>query len=54
MVSQHLQVLGDGGLGDPELLSDDGDDFSRSEAVFRQDLQDASPDRITEDVEGVA
>ncbi len=38
MVPQHLQMLGDGGLCDPELPPHDRDDLSRSVAILRQDL----------------
>jgi hypothetical protein len=46
-------VLGDGRLGDPELLLDDSPDFAGGLLTLGQQLEDAAPDRITENVEGV-
>lgn len=53
VVPQYTQVLRDGRLGNPELSSDSlGNDASRLRAVGKQ-LEDASPYRITEDVQCV-
>ncbi|AKF03537.1 hypothetical protein DB32_000686 [Sandaracinus amylolyticus] len=47
-------MLGDRGLRDPELAPDDRDDLTRGVlAVGRQELEDAPPHRVSQDVEGV-
>ena len=51
MVAQHFQMLGDGGLRDPELLPHDRDDLSRGVAILGEDLENAPADRIAEDVD---
>lgn len=46
-------MLGDGGLGNCELLSHERDYLSRSVSIPCEDLQDAPADRIAESLEGV-
>jgi hypothetical protein len=52
-VAQHLEVLGDRRLRDPELGSDHRDDLARRVLALGQELHDPAPDRIAEDVERV-
>jgi hypothetical protein len=49
--AQHAQVLGDRGLGDPELLLDDRAHRTRSPLPVREQLQDPPPHRVAEHVE---
>jgi hypothetical protein len=44
-------VLGDRGLGDAELVADDGRHLTGAALAVGQQLQDPSPDRVAEDVE---
>jgi hypothetical protein len=46
-------MLRDTRLGDPELLLDDGADRAGRHLAVGEQLEDAPPDRITEDVERV-
>src|SRR5688572_5214793 len=50
VVAQHSQVLGDGGLGYPELLLHHRPDLSRRLLAPGQQLEDAAADRIAENV----
>src|SRR5688572_20567397 len=52
-LAQHLEVLGDRRLGDPELAVHDLDDRARSPLAAREQLEDAAAHRIPEDVQRV-
>src|SRR5262245_22023220 len=52
-LAQHLQVRRHRGLRDPELPLDDGDDITRAVLAAGEQLQDAAPDRIAQNVEGM-
>src|SRR5215468_3689103 len=52
-LAQHLQVLRDRRLGNAELALDDRDDVARAVLAAGEQLQDAAPDRVAQDVEGV-
>src|SRR5262245_52963520 len=52
-VAQHLEVLRHCRLGDAELALDDSDNVARAMLAAPEQLQDAAPDRIAQDVEGV-
>src|SRR3954454_16540557 len=52
-VAEHAEVLRDGGLRDAELLLDDRADRTRRQLALREQLEDASPDGVAEDVERV-
>src|SRR5690606_19835323 len=52
-LSQHFQLLRDGRLRDAEFPRDDLDDLARCVLALGQELEDAAPDRIAEDVERV-
>lgn len=49
--TQDAQVLGDSRLADAELVCDDGHDLARRAFILKEELEDASADRIAEDVE---
>lgn len=51
--AQHLQVLAHRRLGDAELPPDDFDDLARGVLPLREEFEDAPPDGVAEDVEGV-
>jgi hypothetical protein len=51
VLPQHPQVLGDSGLGDPELLLDNGDDGTGRLLAGGEQLQDATANRIAKNVE---
>jgi len=51
--AQDAEMLGHRGLGDPELGSDDLGDRARRLLTAREQLENASADRIAEDVERV-
>lgn len=53
VVAQHFELLRHRGLGDAELLRDHLHDLARGVLAEGQELQDATPNRITQDVEGV-
>jgi hypothetical protein len=50
-LSQHLQVLGYGGLSDTELAADDFDDLAGGMFALAEDFQDASPDGVGKNIE---
>src|SRR5262249_61963466 len=52
-VAEHLQVLRDRGLGDAELGPHDRGDRARGQLTLGEQLQDATANRIAEDVERV-
>ena len=52
-VAQNLEVLRHGRLRDPELRLDDGRDRPRSQLAVGEQLEDPSPDRVSQDVESV-
>jgi hypothetical protein len=52
-VAQHAQMLGDGGLGDPELGPYDVRDRPGGPFTVGQQFQNASAHRVAKDVEGV-
>ena len=52
-VPEHLEMLGDAGLRDAELALNDSDDLARRLLARRQQLEDASPDWIAQNVECV-
>jgi len=53
VLPQHSEVLGDRGLGDPELGGDHLGDRARGGLPVGQELEDPASDRIAEDVERV-
>jgi hypothetical protein len=52
-LAQNTEVLGHGGLGDPELGSDDLGDRARRLLTAREELENPSADGFAEDVERV-
>jgi hypothetical protein len=50
---QHLEVLGHGRLGDPELRLDDGRDGPGRELALGEQLEDPSSDGVAQDIERV-
>jgi len=53
VLAQHLQVEGNRGLAYPELLADPFGEFPRGPLAVDEQLQQTTPDRVTEDVERV-
>ena len=53
VLPQHPQVLGDGRLGDAELLPDDRRHRAGALLAVGEQFEDPSPYRVTEDVERV-
>ena len=52
-LAQDFQMLRHGSLGDAELGSDGLDDLARGKLVAGQQFEDAAPNRVAEDIEGV-
>ena len=52
-VAEHLEVLGDRGVRDAELHADDLGQLTRGPLAVGEQGQQAAPDGVTEDVEGV-
>ena len=52
-VTEDLEVLGHRRLRDPELGLDDGRDRPRGQLAIGEQLEDPSPDRVSQDVERV-
>src|SRR4249919_3861139 len=52
-LTQHLQVLRNARLGDPELLMDDGAHRAGGHLPVSEQLQDPAPHRVAEHIEGV-
>ena len=52
-LAQHAEVLGHGGLRDPEFGADRLRDRPGRPLAAREQLEDAPPDRVAEDVERV-
>ena len=50
-LSEHLQMLRDGRLRDPELAAYDRDDLARRVLAVGEELQDPAADRVAQDVE---
>jgi len=50
---EHPQMLGDCRLGDPELVLDDAGDATRGLFSSDEKLENASPDRIAQNIERV-
>ena len=50
---QHPQLARDGGLSEPELRLNNVDDLAGAALTRGEQLQDAPPDRIAQDVEGL-
>jgi hypothetical protein len=46
-------VLRDRGLSDPELLLNDASDVARRRRAIGEELEDAPPNRVSEDIERV-
>ena len=52
-LAKHLEVLGDGRLRNAELVANRVGDGAGRLFTVDEELEDATPDRIAEDVEGV-
>src|SRR4029453_7955099 len=53
VLPEHAQLLGDRRLGDPELGADGRGDGAGGLLAVGQQLQDAAPDRVAQDIERV-
>ena len=52
-VTQHLEMLRHGRLGDPEFGLDDDGDLPGGQLPIGEELQDPASDRVAEDIERV-